>query len=168
MPAVPPIGHFLRAALPERWLRIHNLPNSQRYPTNDQERAIVLYRNNVVASTVIGIGSPCTAYYREVGPTVRATLPDQPSWDVDEDGVEELERTGFRPSQFVWRPGMLDDDILARAMDETAGFAVISHATAGVYCPYDGGMDLILPTAEDVEPLRQLFKAWLSKHPLGL
>lgn len=30
-----PVGHVLRKALPDRWLRVHSLPQSKRYPESD-------------------------------------------------------------------------------------------------------------------------------------
>lgn len=42
---LPPLGYFLRKAVPERWTRFHSLPESKRYAKNDDEKAIIRDRS---------------------------------------------------------------------------------------------------------------------------
>lgn len=39
LPGCEPIGHHLRRAFAERWVRFHSLPGSKRYPESDAEAA---------------------------------------------------------------------------------------------------------------------------------
>jgi hypothetical protein len=45
-PAHRPYADELRSAYPERWVHFHSLPQSKRYPENEDEYAIVLDRYN--------------------------------------------------------------------------------------------------------------------------
>src|SRR5262245_44813519 len=47
-PNCEPIGHRLRVAFPDRWIRFHSLPESKRYPEDDAEYAEVLARHNSI------------------------------------------------------------------------------------------------------------------------
>src|SRR5215211_5157115 len=58
-PDAPPDGFLLREAYPERWLRIHSLPQAKRYPTSGFDYAELLRRHNAVADDVVGVGNPC-------------------------------------------------------------------------------------------------------------
>ena len=58
-PSIPPLGYRLREALPERWLRVHDLPDGKRYATDDAEAAEILRRMNAVATSVLGEDAPC-------------------------------------------------------------------------------------------------------------
>lgn len=46
---VLPAGFLCREALSDRWLRIHSLPESKRYPADPSEMAELLSRHNRVA-----------------------------------------------------------------------------------------------------------------------
>jgi len=49
-----PVGHLMRVALPDRWLRIHSLPDSKRYAETADEYAELLRRHNEVVSEILG------------------------------------------------------------------------------------------------------------------
>jgi hypothetical protein len=44
----PPVGHLLRGYLRDRWVRLHSLPGSKRYPASEADYATVLHRHNTV------------------------------------------------------------------------------------------------------------------------
>ena len=168
----PPVGHVLRMAFPARWLRIHNLPQSKRYPETAAEEQEVLHRNNVVASALLGAGTECLAIVTEWEPLQRfaswhlAETP--PPWSLDDDLREELATASFRWRTLRWRPGDFDSEILARARDKVGSLIVFSPPTGNVYCPYDGGADLILAEPADAKAFQRLFAAWRSSLPSGL
>ncbi|MDB4915783.1 MAG: hypothetical protein JWM95_3427, partial [Gemmatimonadetes bacterium] len=58
-PDAPPVGFLLREAYPDRWLRIHSLPEAKRYPTSGFDYAELLRRHNSVAADVLGLDTPC-------------------------------------------------------------------------------------------------------------
>jgi hypothetical protein len=37
-----------------------------------------------------------------------------------------------------------------------------------LFAPYDGGMDVVLPTTAERDHLRSAHSDWLSTHPAGL
>src|SRR5262245_51346267 len=56
---VAPLGHHLRAALHERWVRIHSLPASKRYAETPAEVETMLARQNAVAYALFGDEASC-------------------------------------------------------------------------------------------------------------
>jgi hypothetical protein len=166
------MGDLLRAQAPSRWARIHHLPGGQRLPAGSAEVAEVLYRNNIVASTLLGIGATCIAFLAEWdgrhGFTSWPLAEPAPIWRGDDDTQEQIGTAKFRWRKLRWRPGSLDREILAAARGELGRLTFLSLATHGVYCPYDGGADLFLPEPDDVPALKNLFKQWLSDLPSGL
>lgn len=61
----------------------------------------------------------------------------------------------------------IDTLLLAVADDE--GCAVIGAPDlAWLYCPYDGGADVLLPSSVERLALKERHADWLSSHPHGL
>lgn len=58
-PNCPPLGYLMRAAGARHWLRFHSLPESKRYAETDEERNILLFRQNALADEVLGAGDAC-------------------------------------------------------------------------------------------------------------
>lgn len=166
------MGHLLREAAAPRWFRIHSLPGGKRLPTNNLELAEIVRRHNTVATAVLGIGASSIAFLSEWSASRDFSswpiADSAPDWQLSEDDLESVSRATFRYRAFRWRPAEFDREIVATARDEVGPIAVLSLSTSGVYCPYDGGADLFVPEAGDVEPLRALFKEWLSELPSRL
>jgi hypothetical protein len=51
-----PLGHVCRRMIAERWVRIHSLPESKRYPEDEDDFRELLSRHNAVATAVLGEG----------------------------------------------------------------------------------------------------------------
>ena len=47
-----PLNYLFKEVYRERWLRIHSLPQSKRYPDNDLEMNIILQRQNQIISDI--------------------------------------------------------------------------------------------------------------------
>jgi hypothetical protein len=47
-PRCPPVGYKLRGPYQDVWVRFHSLPESKRYPEDENEYAVVLERYNTV------------------------------------------------------------------------------------------------------------------------
>ena len=168
----PPLGHVLRTAFKDRWVRVHNLPGGKRGFSEEGEKDEVLRRNNTVASSVLGIGSECVAWLTHYGSeaplgTWRAA-GKPPKWDSDESLAEELLEATFYFQVLAWSPHRLDDVILLAADGDLGPLTVLSLSTHGIYCPYHGGADLILPSSQYVASTKRLFAGWLSDLPSGL
>ena len=61
----------------------------------------------------------------------------------------------------------LNDLFRLVACDEVGNILIISTTKNVVYHPYDGGADVILPSSEMRDILREEYKEWLSSHPDG-
>src|SRR5688572_11809110 len=102
--------------LPLRWLRIHSLPGSKRYATNELEYQALLARHNEVASEVLGASGLCHIFLRfhddksaerlkreysgiplSQAPELRYAEPD----DLDID-------FGFLEAEITWAPRQYD------------------------------------------------------------
>lgn len=181
-PALP-VGYLCRATLPDRWIRIHSLPESKRYPDTKAERDEVLRRHNAAASYTLGEDSECILFIKQYGESQhwpdyyvedsryaaeflalnRFALQHMQSYDEGQDGPLQVFATRQR-----WHTGAFDELILMCA-DGTAGpymFANIGMRTA--YAPYDGGADLFFSSSDAVVEARRTFSGWLSAIESGL
>lgn len=167
---VAPLGYRLREAFPERWFRIHSLPESKRYPENETERLEILRRHNTVLSELL---EPDETF---------ASI--QVAWSLDAT-LEKLDNLLGQPLEWlctkrddetfghfwigwqVWQPGLLDE-LLRQVMEDETRFLVVALKQKCVYAPYDGGGDLILESQAERDAVRTRYADWLSRHPEGL
>ena len=166
------MGEFLRVRYAERWLRVHNLPGGKRLATRDSEQQELIHRNNAVASTVLTDGSDCIAIATQWEPIALTKAweraPKTPKWSLDEDDAELVGMASFRSCALRWQPGQFDDAIAAVACGELGRLAVFSLARPVLYCPYDGGIDLVVETEARAAELREQFAAWRANLVDGL
>lgn len=180
-PGCNPVAHQMRGA-PLNWIRFHSLPESKRYPETDEERSLLLARQFTLADEVIGHGASCWM--------IQNCWPTQPDEICDTEDFWPSETFGLQPS-FLYEFDPDDPEADDRPWTARAGtvawhgerFAKVlsevaedrlhyilwmSRRTGAVFAPYDGGVDLFLPSDAEVERLRATYHGWLSKHPLGL
>lgn len=176
----PPIGWMLLGKGVANRLRFHSLPASKQYADTDEERSLLLGRQNVLAFEVLG-DRPCwlvQAHWvlqpgeRDVADQhdpFRATR----EWKLDfafeilEDDGEEGRPWRVYAAQVRWAAGRFDDLLLSIA-DEKAGPTLWMGTDGAIFAPYDGGVDLFLPNAEAVQRLAAQHPDWLPTHPLNL
>ena len=177
----PPAGFLLQETYPNRWFRIHSLPESKRYADTAREMSALLARHNTVATDVLGDGSPCVVvskadYNPRVGRAARghvqfARLQLQPLVVVTANNPNDSGTGWSIPlawARMTWQPGALDD-VLADVANALLGpFLIVSETTGRVYAPYDGGADLFLESEAERDTCRSRYQAWLSSHPSGL
>jgi hypothetical protein len=164
-PETPPIGHQFKWRLPHRWMRIHSLPDSKRYPQNATEWTELLSRQNAVIDHV-------TRGARSIEIVITAIREDNPLFQdftfenigVFVDREAEVTFQSF-VSICVWKKGCLDRVLRMIADAEVRGFIMARDC---LISPYDGGMDLILKDSVTRDVCRERFKAWLSKREDGL
>ncbi len=175
-----PINHELKWVYPDRWFRIHSLPESKRYAENAHEYKIILDRQNQLIDDLIGKESEVIisfGLYR---------------WDMTNDNYKEL--TGFgefqkvlridlrkeRPEEYEddmwfdiyvktekWEVGNRDEILKAIADDEIRAMFV-SPSKQCVIAPYDGGVDVIVDSTEKRDKLKSKYKDWLSAREDGM
>lgn len=176
--ATAPFGHRLRVAFPERWFRIHSLPDSKRYAESDGERQELLRRQRAVASEVLR--STCrviTPRYEAASVGAMAKLEGFPDRsfecfashrdDGDDDGFSDDVDVSFWIAVSEWSPTLEKGPLLAIA-DDALRALWMDTASGEVFAPYDGGVDVIASSTTRRDALKSKFSAWLSAHPEGL
>ena len=170
-----PLGYLLRRQFHERWLRIHSLPESKRYPGSETEYAEMLHRHNTVATDLLGEGSPCLLIVMNAGDTPEwsndedtALLGATPEhmWEV-EDVLEGEDRMQFFALEVTWRHSAFDPLLRAVADWKTIGLFA-NLASQSIYAPYDGGADLIFAMHAHVAPAKSKYTEWLSARKDGM
>ena len=181
-PEAPPIGFLLRDSYPDRWLRIHNLPNAKRRPTSGWEYAELLRRHNEVGSFVVGGCSSCAlVLFGPCGENVSDKLTnlamvggeglqhlgELPPELWDEDNGVFVEPMCLFGAAVEWVPRAFNGFIGAVSEAKVAGlFADLEGGR--VYAPYDGGADLFFPNDLERELAGERFRSWLSPRGDGL
>lgn len=183
-PESPPVSHFFRRRYPERWLRIHSLPESKRYAENDAEWQILLHRQRTVLTDLLGSESKVnflTSYCCYGVDDVQEFLREEsvfsgfqlvPLAKID---LHALEPETEEPGVFRWpllgelSLGEPTTERLLRAIArcEEAAFFIGRHSRVLV-APYDGGVDIILPDTATRDFYHQKYRAWLSDRADGL
>ncbi len=173
---VPPLGYLCREAFPDRWIRIHSLPESKRYPESEAEMAEVCRRHNEIATNVFGLNGECIlvigryAYppgvvdvfaYADIPPSLKLD-PSMPSW------IDDESRGEFYVRRTTWAPGKFDRLLRDVADEEEVNVLFFSPTRSSIYSPYDGGADLILPNADMVTAAKEKWSSWLSALDSGL
>ena len=183
---VPPLGHLLREQFSERWMRIHSLPESKRYPETPIEYSILLERQNTVATEVLGFDSNCLLLiprYIYIGSEINhwpeLKLPELrdsnfelfseiKAEDEEEDyeAEDEIQRRIWC-APITWLPHQFNF-LIKTVADDKERCLFASLETGEIYAPYDGGADLFLKTSARRDDLKIRYKNWLSSHPQGL
>jgi hypothetical protein len=152
---VPPLGHVLRRALPDRWVRFHALPGAKRYADTAAERAEVLARGRAIAGAVLGAGA-CWCVVGQVTWADDTVVPLE-WWD------------GEMVTRFSAERVMgVDDALLTEIADDRARAVFVGPERPVVFAPYDGGFDVIMESAAQVAALRARYSRWLSARADGL
>ncbi|WP_221639906.1 DUF3885 domain-containing protein [Actinoallomurus bryophytorum] len=170
-----PIAHELRDRHADRWVRFHSLPKSKRYAETEEEYEVVLDRHHRVLSE-LGPGDlnyVIAGYFEDArvgGSHDPRTHPGAVPWLRIEPG----DRTFFDiPLTLYVSETSLDrttlDPLLRRVADDELGYVIIAPLDLRwLYHPYDGGADVIAPTAGDRDILKNRHANWMSAHPAGL
>lgn len=178
-PECPPIGHLLRRRLSDRWVRFHSLPAGKRYPTGTDEYREVLERHNAVLSAILGESGSATIYLVtvEYGPGDGAAgtepifvglHPGAIPWMRVADPDNPGESYGLHISRQQFTAGDLDDLLRYVAEDRATGVIIFEDHLRWLFHPYDGGMDVIAPSAAERDRLTARFEHWRSDRPDGL
>jgi hypothetical protein len=176
-PETNPVGWMMRYANTRHWIRFHSLPLSKQYPDSDEERRILLDRQNTLANEILGEGRPCwlSRTFREIPEGYidhSAPLDPLTAWPkyklefsfrfiFDEGEGEEDSSWNVFASPETWTAGAFDDLLWAIANEQVHQATWTSPSTGAVFAPYDGGIDLFLPGDDLVKQLRIKHHDWL-------
>jgi len=129
VPHHPPVGHILRNALHDRWLRFHTLPNGKRRPSNETEVAEVIRRSNAILSIACGVGgdawSFAAAYHPDTTPKEWGwdEAMSAPDWRLDPDSAADLKGASFFAAFHHWCPGIMDPQLRATSAGDLGSLA---------------------------------------------
>jgi hypothetical protein len=171
-----PRGWAMREEYPERWLRIHSLPEGKRYASSDDQLDILLDRHNSVAEAVLGSAPVALLGYDYEGRDLLPNTHPLRSWLTaappimqipPDDDDEDAKATSVFGALIEWEVGALNARLLDVAADRLR-LMLVNWDTGAAYAPYDGGADLFWPSAAERDLAEERFRAWLSAHPSGL
>ena len=177
-----PIGYLLRRDGAKHWLRVHSLPESKRYAETQDEWQILLSRQNELAMKVLG-PEPCwmvqTHWVTPAGEVDIADANDlfratrefglRYAFQFKESEADEEDKLwNVHALLSEWSAGKFDAVLRDIAEYRAAPTLWMSSTSGAIFAPYDGGVDLFLPTQSTVASLVNAHPDWLSSHPAGL
>ena len=180
-PNCEPVGHWLRVAFHDRWVRFHSLPESKRYPEDESEYETVLERHNCILGELTGTERRTillTAGYSEDLVAVRnpgfAVLdPSAKQWRSVV--TREFDGSSSAPgywhvfaSVWDWRPKAFDPIVRLIADCTVANVMIVAPDCRWLLHPYDGGMDVIAESPSSRDRLKAAHKEWLSVYDNGM
>ncbi|WP_314254007.1 DUF3885 domain-containing protein [Streptomyces kutzneri] len=178
-PPGPLFPHELKTVYARRWVRFHSLPGSKRYPDGEAEYAVLLDRYNTVLDElfagdevyVVTTGWSEVSEHTDRSAGRRAFHPEGTLWTTEDDTCDPdpafHTRWYFYADRRRWQRGCLDGLLRAVAGDRLSGTFVTDAGLTRMYHPYDGGADVILPTSQERDRMRERHAGWLSAHPEG-
>jgi hypothetical protein len=175
---IDPRAHHLRRACPDRWLRIHGLPDAKRYPETPEEYSVVLHRHNHAFSTLLAPGAPAmlvttgTSFVETPAPIQDEGLQHPAAWhwktiNLDPDDPQSA-LWHLYAREIVWKAGNFDAALRRVADWQSVNVIIIGIAQRVAYHPYDGGADIIARDTCQRDSLETLLRDWLSPLPSGL
>lgn len=176
-PNALPVSHLLKHQLADRWFRIHSLPESKRYAESPKEYEVMLFRQNEVATDVLGENSDVfivagefdwddqqqhvvqydealQAYEFFIMESINLFQFDQGEFEENQTYTPAIGRT-------TWALHKHDDLLVDVAKDRSRAFFV-SFANNSIFSPYDGGADFIVKDSIARDSYKRKYKAYLS------
>lgn len=165
-----PVGWALRQSFPDRWFRIHSLPEARRYPGDEADWDMLLYRHRSVSNEIILPKSPCYLVtpwscakddcFADYSLRQITSLPEfQPA-------SEESPTGAFFGARIEWDFDRFEPVLRAVAQWGSVS-CIVSEDRPCVYAPYDGGADLFLPDASTRDAVKARFTEYLSYREDG-
>lgn len=181
-PNTVPISSCFKHDYSDRWLRIHSLPESKRYPENEADWKILLTRQNQLITDLLGDNSNVLlvtgefnwgerkAFITEENEVFksynfsRLDTIDLYKLNPDNYDKDDIYRAAF--AETVWSVNKHDSLLKEIANDNTRAFFVSVDKNV-LIAPYDGGVDILLKDRETKESYKQKYNAWLSTRVDG-
>lgn len=172
-PKCPPVGYLLRKKFPERWFRIHTLPNSKRYPDTTAEKGMVLSRHNAILSDLLDRERACLLVAGR--PSSKKNAAEN-QLKISEDVLEHFLRTkvgdeddsifwDFFIKEIRWSFGTTDKLLDLIADDYVQNILLVEVEKHSIYHPYDGGADIFIENASQKLFLQTKYSNWESNRP---
>lgn len=175
-----PINHELKSVYPDRWFRVHSLPESKRYAESTDEYKIILDRQNQLINDLIGEESEVVIsfalYTNDLTNDNYKELTDFGEFlkvltiDLHKERPEEYEDEMYFDIYVKtenWK-NRNRDEILKAIADDEIRVMFVSPSKKCVIAPYDGGVDVIVDSTEKRDRLKAKYKDWLSDREDGM
>ncbi|GAO44784.1 DUF3885 domain-containing protein [Flavihumibacter petaseus] len=183
-PDTVPISYQFKHDYSDRWFRIHSLPDSKRYPEDENEWQILLSRQNEIFTDLFGPDTQIFIVAGEYnwGENRQIHITDEeeifkPFSFVKLDNIqlnrnysEQYDEPDIYKPAFaktIWKPKYHDKLLREIANDNTRAF-FISFDKNVIVAPYDGGVDFVLKDILTKEDYRNKYRGWLSKREDGM
>ncbi|MCM0148661.1 hypothetical protein KCN56_08830 [Photobacterium galatheae] len=175
-----PEAHSLKHEYQNRWVRFHSLPESKRYPENEEEYLEIFRRHNTVLQALVGSKARILVVLPEYSnseapkkpePALAKLFQATKPWcslvqhEEDDDiqllwhlHVAEIEYSGYELNRLF---RLIADD-------EVRNILIIHPSKTVVFHPYDGGADVVVVSTKQRDLLKKKYREWLSAHPEGL
>lgn len=174
-----PAGFMLREAYPERWLRIHSLQNSKRYPDNKTDEEELLFRHIKSAKHVLDGDLVLFVSVYDDNPDAPLNGPEWikdfdfevvESKNIAEGGDDDDDPYYLNTfgAKFNWDEGLFREIILDVAKENVGPVVFLSRTSKGVFAPYDGGADLFYINEVKKLQAQVELKDWTSSREDGL
>jgi hypothetical protein len=164
-PETPPIHHFFKHRLRERWARIHSLPGAKRYADTKAEWEELQRRQNAVIDHLVPQGTNI----RIVINFIEIDNYLFKAFDLENIGVfvDQEGETVYQSFQFftAWESHTFNPFLDMIAGEQLRAFIIGPDC---LIAPYDGGMDVILQDPHTCWAFKRQFMTWLSLRPDGL
>jgi hypothetical protein len=180
-PGCPPVGYLFKQRYSDLWFRIHTLPESKRYPDIGDEYQEIFRRHNTLCSDLF---SASESIFLLLTQGSRAKKPILPKYinrrifsvrHMTSISMQEIDPTNnahyfyhIWSFKFHWEPGFLDGLFRKVADDEIRNLILIDVESHHLYCPYDGGADILLGSSEERDSYKIKYRTWLSTRQDGL
>lgn len=171
-----PINHELKWVYPDRWFRIHSLPESKRYAESTDKFKIILNRQNQLIDDLVDeeveVAILFGLYTNDITNDNYKELADFHEFqkvrtiDLQKERPEEYEEEMFFDIFLKiekWKKDCRNDILKAIANDEIRAM-FISPSGKCIVAPYDGGVDVIVDSSEKRDRLKSKYKNWLSNR----
>ena len=179
-PEALPINYELKTVYPERWFRIHSLPESKRYAESESEYQIILDRQNTLINDLIDNNTEIITlfglYTDDITNNNYKELNDFGEFvkveaiDLQKERPKENEHELFLDIYIkidYWTSNSKNEMLKAIADDEIRAM-FISPSSNYIIAPYDGGVDIIVDSIEKRDALKLKYYEWLSEREDGL
>ncbi|PKV51550.1 hypothetical protein ATE84_3637 [Aquimarina sp. MAR_2010_214] len=179
-PESNPIGHELKSVYPNRWLRIHSLPESKRYAESEDEYQIILDRQNKLITELVGENTEIIItsgqYEIELTNEISTELSDYGEFEkcrtieLHKIYPEEYKEGFFYDVYFkpdIWTMNS-QNKLLKNIADDELRAMFICPKENCIVASYDGGMDIIIDSQEKRDRLKAKYSEWISEREDGM
>ncbi|VAW36449.1 hypothetical protein MNBD_GAMMA01-192 [hydrothermal vent metagenome] len=174
-----PFCHSLKYNYPDRWFRIHSLPNSKRYADTKDEYQTIINRQNQLFDTVIGertnimlVFAICT--YDVTNENYAKIIDYKEFRKIKTINLSQTEPENYEDNIFLdiyvkytrWHKNEYNK-ILKAIADDKVRFLFVCPSKNRIIGPYDGGVDVIMENEVARDKMKIKYKNWLSNREDG-